>query len=79
MTIKKDNFNMPLRYNLFNQIDKKHLGQICRKSWQNGAIVTYSGFVNPQLIFGLFVSAENENALFVPGMKGKDNFGYHQY
>ncbi|EKD79721.1 MAG: hypothetical protein ACD_40C00331G0004 [uncultured bacterium] len=71
---KEGNFKMPLRYNLFNEIDKKYLGQICRKGWQNGAIVTYSGFVNPKLIFKLFVSAGNENALFVPGMKDKDNF-----
>lgn len=71
---KASNFSMPLRFNLFNKQDKKYLGQIVRKGWQDGAIVTYSGFINPQIIFGLFISSNQKNALFVPGMKKNDRF-----
>lgn len=71
---KIGNFNMPLRFNLFRKQDKKYMGQITRKNWQDGAIVTYSGFIPPQIVFGLFVPAGQGNELFMQGMKNNDNF-----
>jgi hypothetical protein len=63
----KENFTMPLRYNLFRRQDKKFLGQIGRKSWQDGAMISYSGFIRPDLIFSLFVM--DKSAVFVEGLK----------
>lgn len=65
---KKENFNIPIRYNLFKNDDKTYVGQIGAKTWQDGLMISYSGFVNPKIIFSLFV-APNENAVYVKGMK----------
>lgn len=65
---KKENFNIPIRYILFKNDDKTYVGQIGAKTWQDGLMISYSGFVNPKIIFSLFV-APNENAVYVKGMK----------
>lgn len=72
---KGGNFTMPLRYNLYRDSDKKYLGQICRKGWQDGAIVTYSGFIRQELIFQPFFEHAKTNAVIMPGMmKSNDKF-----
>ena len=72
---KKENFTMPLRFNLYKASDKKYLGQVCRKSWQDGAIITYSGYIPPEPIFAPFFQYAKTNAVIMPGMrKSNDRF-----
>lgn len=65
---KQENFNMPLRYNLFRAQDKRFLGQISRKPWQDGAMLSYSGYLPPNIIFPAFI--KDNNAVFVNGLDG---------
>lgn len=64
---KKGNFNIPLRYNLFGEKNESYLGQIGIKSWQNGAMLSYSGFIPPEAIFSVFIG--DKKAVYVRGMK----------
>ena len=66
---KKGKFTMPLRFNLYKADDKKYLGQVSRKPWQDGAIVVYSGYIPPEPIFQVFFSHARTNAVIMPGMR----------
>lgn len=59
-------FNGPkLRYNLFAKNDKKFNGQIGWIPWQDGAVISYSGRINPMIIFGSYFKNINQKLLFI--------------
>lgn len=56
-----------LRYWLYERATKQFIGQLCRWSWQDGAVLTYSGRVNPSAIFApLLTRLGHQKALFMP-------------
>lgn len=68
----KENFSIPIRYNLFKEQDKSYIGQIGRKNWQDGAMLTYSGFMPPHQIFPIFV--KSNKAVFLKGMENGNHW-----
>lgn len=68
---KKENFTMPLRYNIYKADDKRYLGQICRKGWQDGAILVYSGHFPKEPIYRIFFNHAKTNAIIMPAMPKK--------
>ena len=71
---RKENFTMPLRYNIFrveNGESKEFMGQVCRKPWQDGAILTYSGHIHPELIFKPFFQKSKTSASYMQAIKGE--------
>lgn len=56
-----------LRYWLYERATKQFVGQLCRWSWQDGAVLTYSGRVNPTVIFSpILTRLGHQKALFMP-------------
>jgi hypothetical protein len=45
-----------VRYNLFQRGSRQFLGQVCWMRWQDGAVVIYSGKIDPNAIFSPFGS-----------------------
>lgn len=66
---KTGKFTMPLRYNIYQKSNKRYLGQISRKNWQDGAIIVYSGFIPYPVIFEKFFKFKKTDAYIVPAMK----------
>lgn len=59
--------NPTLRYWVFDRETKGFVGQVCRWSWQDGAVITYSGRIHPRLVFSpLFVALGHREAMFMP-------------
>ena len=54
-----------LRYNLFHARTRGYLGQVCWMRWQDGAVVVYSGVIDPVGVFAAFGSPP-----FVPASRG---------
>lgn len=63
---KQENFSIPIRYNLFTTQDKVFIGQVGRKNWQDGAMLTYSGRIPPNQFFSPFI--KGKNVVFLRGM-----------
>ena len=48
--------NPKVRFNLYSAQTKKFVDQVCRLTWQDGAVLTFSVSINPMLLFARFLS-----------------------
>lgn len=66
-------FNGPkLRYNLFTKDKREFRGQIGWVPWQDGAVITYSGLINPTIVFHQYFEKAKQKIYFVRGMENTD-------
>jgi hypothetical protein len=62
-----------VRYNLYENGDKKFLGQVCCLPWQDGAVIMYSGKIPPELVFSpYFDEIGEQKRQYIPGHRGSN-------
>lgn len=70
---RSGNFRGPTaRYNIFRRVDNSFVGQVGWIPWQDGGVISYSGFLPPPLIFRFFSEAMGANPIIVPGAQDAD-------
>lgn len=69
----KGTFKGPTRrFNLFTKKPKRYVGQIGWFSWQDGAVVSYSGHIPPAIVYSAFASVLGPKPVLVPGNPEKE-------
>ena len=64
---QEDKFENPkIRFNLYSKKDRYYLGQVSLLPWQDGAVIIYSGRIDPHLIFQHYVKSLKLDGIFVP-------------